>query len=59
MTSALLHASGLYAPTIAAALLMVRLGSLRGLLESSYRTRWCASCHRRITGRGCECTRER
>jgi hypothetical protein len=59
MSSTLLHASAPYAATIAAGLVMVRLGSVWGRVESRYRARWCASCHRRITGRGCPCARER
>lgn len=59
MSSALLHASAPCAVTIAAGFVMVRLGSVCGRVESSYRARWCASCHRRITGRGCPCARER
>jgi hypothetical protein len=58
MSSTLLHASVPYATTIAAGLVMVRLGSVWGRVESRYRARWCGSCHRRITGRGCACTRE-
>jgi hypothetical protein len=59
MSATLLHASASYAATIAAGLVMLRLGSVWGFVESRYRSRWCASCHRRITGRSCECARER
>lgn len=59
MNSTLLHASAPYAATIAAGLVMVRLGSVWGLVESRHRARWCASCHRRITGRACPCAGDR
>jgi len=37
---------------------MVRLGSIMRHIELKYRARWCAACHRRITGRNCTCSRE-
>jgi hypothetical protein len=59
MSSTFLHTSAPYAATIAAGLVMVRLGSVWGRIESRCRSRWCASCHRLITGRGCGCVHER
>jgi hypothetical protein len=59
VTSALLHSTTPAAATIAAGLLMARLGSVKGLIESRHRVRWCASCHRRTAGRRCACERER
>lgn len=59
MTSALLHSTTPAAATIAAGLLMARLGSVKGLIESRHRARWCASCHRPISGRRCGCERGR
>lgn len=59
MTSALLHATTPTAATIAAGLLMARLGSVIGLIESKHRARWCASCHRPISGPQCRCERQR
>jgi hypothetical protein len=58
MNSTLLYASAPSAATIATGLVMVRLGFVWGVVESRYRTRWCASCHRRVTGRVCRCGRE-
>ena len=58
MGTALVHTSSVYATTIAAGLLMVRLGSIMRHIELKYRARWCAACHRRITGRNCTCSRE-
>jgi len=58
IVAALVHGSTLYATTIAAGLLMVRLGSIMRQVESKDRARWCASCHRRISGRSCRCSRE-
>jgi hypothetical protein len=58
IVAALVHGSILYPTTIAAGLLMVRLGSITHQLESKDRARWCLSCHRRISGRSCKCSRE-
>jgi len=43
IVAALVHGSTLYATTIAAGLLMVRLGSIMRQVESKDRARWCAS----------------
>jgi len=54
---AALTSSLVYALTVIAGLLMVRIASATRQVESRYRNRWCASCHRRITGRVCSCSR--
>lgn len=59
MDAALVHSSALYATTIATGLFMLRLGSVKGQVESKNRTRWCALCHRRFAGRRCRCCGER
>jgi hypothetical protein len=56
MTQTLIHASTPFAITIAAALLMVRIATIKGQVESKYRARWCAACHRRVTDRSCACS---
>jgi hypothetical protein len=48
-----------YALTVAAGLLMVRIGSALQKVESKHRIRWCASCHRRMSGRSCSCSSKR
>lgn len=50
-----LHAAP-YAATAVAGLLMVKAGSVKHLVESKQRARWCAGCHRRITDGRCRCT---
>jgi hypothetical protein len=57
-TALFIHTTAPLAVTAAAGLLMVRLGSTYGRVESKVRTRWCGSCHRRISGRECACSRE-
>jgi hypothetical protein len=59
MTQTLIHASTPFAITIAAALLMVRIATIKGQVESKYPARWCAACHRRVTGRSCACSNGR
>jgi hypothetical protein len=56
MTQTLIHASTPFATTIAAAPSMVRIATIKGQVESKHRARWCAGCHRRVTGRGCACS---
>jgi len=59
MTQTLIHASTPFATTIAAALLMVRIATIKGQVESKYRARWCAACQRCVTGPGCVCSNGR
>jgi len=59
MYVALVNSSLSYALTLVAGLLMVRIASVMHRLESRHRTRWCASCHRRMSGRGCSCSSKR
>jgi hypothetical protein len=59
MHAALLNSSLPYAPTLVAGLLMVRIAFAKQRLESRQRTRWCASYHRRTSGRGCGCSSRR
>lgn len=48
-----------YAATAVAGLLMVKAGSVKNLVESKQRDRWCAVCHRPITGGRCGCSERR
>ena len=57
MAMALLHGWIAYAATLAAGLLMVRIGSAKGRIESRQHVRWCGACHRRFTGSRCDCSR--
>ena len=59
MHAALWNGSFSYALTVVAGLLMVRIASAMQKVESKHRTRWCASCHRRISGRSCNCSSKR
>lgn len=56
---AVMNSSAPFALTGAAGLLMMRIASAMRQVESKDRTRWCASCHRRISGRACSCSRKR
>jgi hypothetical protein len=59
MHAALSNSSLPYALTVAAGLLMVRIASAMQKVESKHRIRWCASCHRRMSGRSCNCSSKR
>jgi hypothetical protein len=59
MHAALLNSSLSYSVTIVAGLLMVRIASALQRVESKHRIRWCASCHRRMSGRSCSCSNRR
>jgi hypothetical protein len=48
-----------YAACAVAGLLMVKAGSVKHLVESKQRVRWCAACHRRITDGRCGCSARR
>ena len=59
MHAALLNRSLSYALTVLAGLLILRIASALQKMESKHRTRCCASCHRRMSGRGCRCSNRR
>jgi hypothetical protein len=59
MHAALSNGSFSYALTVIGGLLMVRIASAMQKVESKHRIRWCASCHRRMSGRRCDCSSRR
>ena len=57
MHAALMNISLSSALVLVAGLLMVLSASTMQQLESKQRTRWCAACHRPISGRNnCTCS---
>jgi hypothetical protein len=59
MHAVVVQGSTPYAITALVGLLMLRIASTKQQVESKYRARWCASCHRRFNGPSCACGRER